>query len=164
MPAQTTLGQRPPVLLESFACRLQASWGSEFSTSSYHPNNGWVERVNHSMAQRPSMVVNELQNNEDEQLPHVEFAYNDSVSAATGLASNEVHMGRLPRLSLKIFERTGVAGHQSLVCDHLAYCDDRLPAARVRCRPRIPCPHSLSHGRAQLSPLRRTARGPQIRH
>ena len=32
-------------------------------------------------------------------------------------------MGRLPRLPLMIFERTGVAGHQSLARDHLAYCD-----------------------------------------
>ena len=32
-------------------------------------------------------------------------------------------MGRLPRLPLTIFERTGVAGHQSLALDHLSYCD-----------------------------------------
>ena len=72
------------------------------------------------MAQMLAMVVNELQNNWIEQLPHVEFAYNNSISAATGLAPNQVHMGRLPRLPLTIFERTGVAGHQSLARDHLA--------------------------------------------
>ena len=55
------------------------------------------------MAQMLAMVVNELQNNWDVQLPHVEFAYNNSVSAATGLAPNEVHMGRLPRLPLTFF-------------------------------------------------------------
>ena len=49
--------------------------------------------------------------------------YNNSVSAATGLAPNEVHMGRLPRLPRTIFERNGVAGHQSLARDHLANCD-----------------------------------------
>ena len=32
-------------------------------------------------------------------------------------------MGRLPRLLLAIAERTGVAGHQSLTRDHLAYCN-----------------------------------------
>ena len=74
------------------------------------------------MAQMLAMVVNELQNNWDVQLPQVEVAYNNSVSAATGLAPNEVHMGRLPRLPLTIFERTGVFGHQSLARDHLAYC------------------------------------------
>ena len=57
------------------------------------------------------------------QLPHVEFAYNNSVSATTGLAANEVYMGRLPRLSLTMFERTGVFGHQSLARDHLVYGD-----------------------------------------
>ena len=32
-------------------------------------------------------------------------------------------MGRLSRLPLIFFERTGVSGHQSLARDHLAYCD-----------------------------------------
>ena len=32
-------------------------------------------------------------------------------------------MGRLPPLPLTVFETTGVAGHQSLASDHLAYCD-----------------------------------------
>ena len=68
------------------------------------------------------MVVNELRNNWDGQLPHAEFAYDSSVSAATDVAPNEVHMGRLPRLPLTIFERTGVDGHQ-MAGDHLAYCD-----------------------------------------
>ena len=67
------------------------------------------------MAQMLAMVANEL--------PHVEFAHNHSVSAATGLAPNEVHMGRLPRLTLTTFEHNGVFGQQSLACDHLAYCD-----------------------------------------
>ena len=79
--------------------------------------------MNHTMAQMLAMVVNERQDDWDLQLPHVEFAYNNSVSAATGLAPNEVHMGRLPRLPLTVFERTGVAGHQSLAGEHLAYCD-----------------------------------------
>ena len=32
-------------------------------------------------------------------------------------------MGRLPRLPLTIFDRSGVVGHQSLARDHLAHCD-----------------------------------------
>ena len=75
------------------------------------------------MAQILAMVVNGLQDNWNEQLPHVEFAYNSYVSAAPGLAPIEAHMGRLPRLSLTIFKRVGVAGHQSLARDHLAYCN-----------------------------------------
>ena len=96
----------------------------KLATSSYHPNcNGGIERVNHTMAQMLAMVVNERQDDWDLHLPHVEFTCNNSVSAATGLAPNEVHMGRLPRLTLTVFDRTGVVGHQSLARDHLAYCD-----------------------------------------
>ena len=96
----------------------------ELATSSYHPKcNGGIERVNHTLAQMLAMVVNERQDDWDLHLPHVEFVCNDSVSAATGLAPNEVHMGRLPRLALTIFDRTGVVGHQILARDHLAYCD-----------------------------------------
>ena len=69
------------------------------------------------------MVVNELHTNWDEHLPHTEFACNNSVSAAMGLAPNDIHMGRLPRLPLTIFKRARVANHQSLPRDHLAYCD-----------------------------------------
>ena len=73
------------------------------------------------MAQMLAMVVNERQDYWDLQLRHVEFTYNNSVSAATGLAPNEVHMDRLPRLPLTVFEHTEVAGRQSLTRDHLAY-------------------------------------------
>ena len=96
----------------------------KIATSSHHPSgNGGVERVNHTMAQMLVMIVNKHQDDWDAQLPHVEFAYSNSVSAATGLAPNEVHMGRLPRLPLTLFDRSGVTGHQSLARDHLAYCD-----------------------------------------
>ena len=97
---------------------------SKLATNSYNPNgNGGVERVNHTMAQMLAVVVNERQDEWELHLPHVEFAYNSSVSAVTGLVPNEAHMGRLPRLPLTVFERTGVAGHQSLTRNHLAYCD-----------------------------------------
>ncbi|CAB1100714.1 unnamed protein product [Ectocarpus sp. CCAP 1310/34] len=73
------------------------------ATSSYNPNgNGGVERVNHTMAQMLAMVVNKRQDDWDIHLPHVAFAYNNSVSAATGLAPNEVHMNRLPRLPMTV--------------------------------------------------------------
>ena len=70
---------------------------NKLSTSAYHPSgNGGVERVNHTMAQLLAMVCNEHQNDWDVHLLHVEYAYNNSVSAATGLAPNEVHLERLP--------------------------------------------------------------------
>ena len=96
----------------------------KLTTSACHAmGNGGTERVNHTMAQMLSMVVNERQDHRDKQLPHVESAYNNSVSAATGLAPNEVHLGRLPRLPLTVIERQGASDHQSLQRDQLDYCD-----------------------------------------
>ena len=95
------------------------------------------------MAQMLAMVVNERQDDWDLHLPHVEFAYNNSVSAAAGLAPNEVHMGRLPRLPLAVFDRTGVVGHQNLARDHLVCCDlatDRQKRANDFVRDTTPLP------------------------
>ena len=75
------------------------------------------------MAHMLAMVGNERRDDWDLHLPHAEFAYSNFVSAATGQAPNEVHMGRLPRLPLTVFDRTGVVGHQSLACDNQAYCN-----------------------------------------
>ena len=44
------------------------------------------------MSQMLAMVVNEQQDDLDLNLPRTEFACSNSVSAATGLAPNEVHM------------------------------------------------------------------------
>ena len=69
-----------------------------------------------------AMVVNERQDDWDLHLPHVEFAYNNSISAATGLAPNEVHMGKLPRLPLTVFDRTDVVGVGKLVASGERSC------------------------------------------
>ena len=94
------------------------------ATSSYHSfTNGGVERVNHTMAHMLAMVGDEQQTDWDIQLSHVESAYNNSVSAATGLASNEMHMGRLPRLPLTVFDFPNIGEHQSLNRDQVAFID-----------------------------------------
>ena len=82
------------------------------------------------MAKMLAMVFNEQQDDWDAHLPHVEFIYNNSVSAATGLAPNDVHMDHLPRLPLAVFEHPYARGHQSLVRDQLEYVD--LAADRQR--------------------------------
>ena len=71
----------------------------------------------------PATVVNDRQDDWDLHPPHVEFAFKTLATATTGLAHNNVYMGRLPWLPLTGFDRTGVEGHQSLAHDHLAYCD-----------------------------------------
>ena len=77
----------------------------------------------HSMVlQMLWMVVNERENDWDEwAIAHVEYACNDSVSAATGLVPHEVRLGRLPCLPLTVIERQGASGHQSLECDQLGH-------------------------------------------
>ena len=70
-----------------------------------------------------AMVCNEHQNDWDVHLPHAEYAYNNSVSAVTGLAPNEVHIGLLPRLPLTVFDRSYGGAHQNLDCDQRAYYD-----------------------------------------
>ena len=92
------------------------------NTSAYHPcTNGGVERVNHVLAQMLSMVGNEKQTDWDVLLPHVSAAYINSVNVATRLAPNEIHIGRLPRLPLSVFEPENIGGHQRLGRDHLVH-------------------------------------------
>ena len=96
----------------------------KINTSSYHPcTNGGVERVNHTVALMISMSCNEQQDNWDALTSHIEAAYNNSVNASTGLAANEVHMGRFPRLPLSVFDPPNIGGHQILDHDILAYCN-----------------------------------------
>ena len=55
-------------------------------TSSYHPcTHIDVERVNHTIALVLAMVGDEQQTDMNTQLPHIERAYNNYVSASTGL-------------------------------------------------------------------------------
>ena len=57
-----------------------------------------------------AMVVNERRDDWDLHLPHEEFTYNISISAATGLAPNGVGMSRLSRLPLTGFDLTWCRG------------------------------------------------------
>ena len=93
-------------------------------TSAYSPSgNAGVERVYHTMAKILAMVCNEHRNDWDVHLSHLEYAYNNSTSAVTDLASNEVSIGRLPRLPLAVFGRSYDGARQSLDRDYLVYCD-----------------------------------------
>ena len=138
----------------------------KLTTSTYHPSgNGGVERVNHTMAQMLAMVCNEHQNDWDYHLPHVEYAYNNSVSAATGLAPNEVHIGRLPRLpSPSLIDRT-VAPRPSEPRPrptHLLRPRSRASTTRLRTCARTARPHRCSSKRAQFRCLRCPPPPPQI--
>ena len=94
------------------------------NTSAYHSStNGGVERVNHTMALMLAISGNNQQTDWDIQLSFVKSAYNSSMSAATDLAPNEVHLRPLPRSPLTVFDFFNVGGHQGLDQDHLSYID-----------------------------------------
>lgn len=61
-----------------------------------------------------SMFVNVRQNSWDLSLSHTMLPYNSSVGRATGLLPNELHIGRVPRLRVIVFERCTFDGHQPL--------------------------------------------------
>lgn len=72
-------------------------------TSAYHPEpNSSVERLHHIMAQMLSHVVSASQDDWDDLLTHVVSAHNNNVSQSSGLAPNEIYMGRIPRLPMTV--------------------------------------------------------------
>ena len=110
----------------SVVCRgVFKTLGSEKKyTSSYHPQtNGMVDRLNHTLCQMLSYLIADDQNNWDEMLLHAIAAYSNNVSRGTGLAPNEVHIGRYPRLPMTILEGSGVKNHQSQKRDQLDYLE-----------------------------------------
>ena len=70
-----------------------------------------------------SYLIANDQKNWDEMLMHAVAAHNNNVSGGTGLAPNEVHIGRYPRLPMTILKGRGVKGHQCLKQDHLDYLE-----------------------------------------
>ena len=93
-------------------------------TTAFHPkSNGGVERVNHSLAQMLSLVISKQQDDWDGGLPYVVQAYNNSVSAATGLAPTEIHLGRMPRLPMTIIDECVVKRHTGEKQDQMLYLD-----------------------------------------
>ena len=84
----------------------------KIATTAFHPkSNDGLERVNHSLAQMLYLVNSEQQDDWAEWLPYVVQAYNNSVRAATGLAPNEIHLERMPRLPMTIIDESVVKGH-----------------------------------------------------
>ena len=92
-----------------------------FTSSVHAQTNGMVERLNHTLGQMLSHLVADNQTNWDELLLHAIAAHNNSVSRGTGLAPNEVHIRRYPRLPMTILEGRGARGHQGLRRDQLSF-------------------------------------------
>ena len=96
----------------------------KIAITTFHPkSNGGIERVNHSLAQIISLVTSEQHDDWDEWLPNMVQVYNDSLSAATGLVPNEIHLGCMPRLPMTIIEECVVKGNMGEKQDQLLYLD-----------------------------------------
>lgn len=96
----------------------------ESFTSSYHPQtNGMVEGLNHTICQMLTYFIADDQNICDDMLIHAVAAHNNNVSRGTGLAPNEEHVDRYPRLPITILEGRGVQGYQGLKHDQLDYLE-----------------------------------------
>ena len=73
-----------------------------------------------------SLVISEQQGDWDEWLPYAMQEYNSSVSAATGLALNDIRLGRMLRLPMTIIDQCAVTvkGHMmDKNQDQLLYLD-----------------------------------------
>ena len=118
------------------------------------------------MAQILAMIVNERQGDWDAHLPHADFGYNNSVSAATGLASNEVQMKRLPCLPLTVLDRKVRSETPKSRSQPARVCRPgcRLPAKLVRSSPRTTRPQRSPRRTSQLGAVRWAQATPHLRH
>ena len=117
------LSDRGPELVSTVCREIFRMLGAvkRFTSSAHAQTNGTVERLNHTLCQMLSHLIADNQTNWDELLLHAITAHNNSVGRGTGLAPNEVHIGRYPRLPMTILEGRGVRGHQGLRRDQLDF-------------------------------------------
>ena len=80
------------------------------TTTPYHPQaNGFVERLNHTLADMLSMYINSSPTNWDEILPYVTFAYNSSRQESTGRSPFFLMYGREARLPVDVTMGVGTS-------------------------------------------------------
>ena len=119
----TFLSDRSPEFVSTVCREIFRMLGAvkRVTSSAHAQTNGMVERLNHTLCQMLSHLIADNQTNWDELLLHAIAAHNNSVSPGTGLAPNEVHIGRYPRLPTTILEGRGARGHQGLRRDQLDF-------------------------------------------
>lgn len=93
---RSILERGPSVIPEYIINFSQTPRRSQLSTSFHHQNdNGGVERVNRTMGQILTLLVDERQDDWGAQLPHAESRTNTRSAPAPAVIVCEVHMGRL---------------------------------------------------------------------
>lgn len=77
----------------------------KLQTSAYYPQgNGLVERFNHTLVNMLAMYTNDKQNDWDEWLPHVLFAYRAAKHASTGYSPFYMLHGFEPRYPIDVLQ------------------------------------------------------------
>ena len=121
LPSHFPLRQRSRVRVHGLPKNISRMLGAvERSTSSAHAQaNGMVEWLNHKLCEMLSQFIADNQINYEELLLYAIIAHNNSVSRGTGLAANEAHIVRYPRLPITILEGRGARNHQGHRRDQL---------------------------------------------
>ena len=107
----------PKILLSDRGPQFASAFWQEFFgllkteirlTSSYHPqSNGGSERFNRTLIEALRSYVGTRQNDWDEHLVHLEFAYNSSVNPATGLTPFDIMYAQQPRAPWDLLREGG---------------------------------------------------------
>jgi len=75
----------------------------QLKTTAYHPEcDGLTERFNRTLKTMIACYVNENQNNWDELLPFLSYAYNTSTHSTTNHSPYEVIFGRKPKIPIDL--------------------------------------------------------------
>jgi len=92
------ISDRDPKFTSRFWKALFEKLGTKLAMStSHHPQtDGQTERMNRTMEEMLRAYTNYQQNNWDELLPAVEFAYNNSKNLSTGFTPFEIDLGQHP--------------------------------------------------------------------
>ena len=105
------VSDRDPRFRSHFWQALMKSLGTKLQMSTaYHPQtDGLTERANQTIEQMLRAYVNEDQDNWDECLDLVEFAYNNSKQASTGHSPFFLNYGRNPNTPIQLAMQTNAA-------------------------------------------------------
>jgi hypothetical protein len=130
--ASTIVSDRDPKFTSGFWQALHELLGTRLamSTANHPQTDGQTERLNRTLEDMLRCTVNFQQDDWDLLLPHVEFAYNNSVHASTGFTPFFVDIGRHPRTLQDITLRLPVHSVPPTVQDFVDQITDLSDIAR----------------------------------
>ena len=128
----TIVSDRDTRFTSHFWTAIMKALGTKLAMSTaYHPQtDGQTERANRSIEQMLRAVINEQHDNWDEELPLVEFAYNNSRQASTGTSPFYMNSGQDPNTPISVAINTNAAAKVPAAYDFL----QRIEAATTRAK------------------------------